>query len=58
MPNINAFEQVVHEKKIFKYLSNFPLFGPLNGPLRGQPLDFNKSPFPRDDSYRIWLKSI
>jgi len=60
MPNTNAFEQVVHEKKIFKDLSNFPLFGPLNGPLGGQPLHFNKSesPFPRDASYQIWLKSI
>jgi len=48
MPNINAFWPVVHEKKIFKDLSKFPIFCPLNGPLRGQPLDLNKSesPFP------------
>jgi len=30
MPNSNAFEVVVHEK-IFKDLSKFPLFCPLNG---------------------------
>jgi len=60
MPNTNAFEQVVHEKKIFKDLSNFPPFWPLKWPLKGQPLPFNKSesPFPRDASYLIWLKSI
>jgi len=58
MPNINAFEEVVHEKKIFKYLSKFPNFWPLKWPLGGQPLDFNKSesPFPRDASHQIWLK--
>jgi len=50
MPNTNAFEHVVHEKKIFKDLSNFPTFWPLH---------FNKSesPFPRDAFYQIWLKS-
>jgi len=54
MPNIYAFRPVVYEKKIFKDLSKFPLFCPLNGPLRGQPLDLNKSesPFPRDISYQ------
>jgi len=60
MPIINAFRPVVHEKKIFKELSKFPLFCPLNAPpLRGQHLDLNKSesPFPRDISYQIWLKS-
>jgi len=53
MPNINAFRPVVHEKKIFKDLSKFPLIFPLNGPLRGQPLELNKSesPLPRDTSY-------
>jgi len=53
MPNINAFEAVVHEKK--KDLSKFPPFWPW----RGQPLDLNKSEsqFPRDASYQIWLKS-
>jgi len=55
MPNINAFEAVVHEK----ILKDFPPFGPLNDSLRGQPLDFNKSKFlfPRDVSFQIWLKS-
>jgi len=33
MPNINAFEQVVHEKKIFKDVTFSPFFGHLNGPL-------------------------
>jgi len=49
MPNTNAFEQVVHEKKVFKDLSNFSPFWPLKW---GQPLHFNKSesPFPRDAS--------
>jgi len=32
MPNTNAFEQVVHEKKIFKDLSHFPPFWPLKWP--------------------------
>jgi len=59
MPKINAFKLVVHEKKIFKQ-SKFLLFCPLNGPLRGQSIDLNKSEeslFPRDTSYHIWLKS-
>jgi len=29
MPKINVFRLVVHEKKIFKYLSKYALFGPL-----------------------------
>jgi len=51
----NAFRPLVNGKKIFKYLSNFPLFYTL----RGQLLDLNKSeyPFPIDASYQIWLKS-
>jgi len=59
MPNFNAFEAVVHEKNIFKELSKFPPFLPLHGLLWGQPFAFNKSesPFPRDASYQIWLKS-
>jgi len=58
MPNTNAFEAVVHEKNILKICQNVPLFG-LKWFLRGQPLDLNKSesPFPRDVSYQIWLKS-
>jgi len=59
MLNINAFWPVVHKKNIFKDLSKFPIFLPLNGPLRGQSLDLNKSesPFARDTSYQVWLKS-
>jgi len=41
VPNINAFRPVVHEKKIFEYLSKFSLFCPLFGPKRGQPLYLN-----------------
>jgi len=60
MPNTNAFEHVVHEKKIFKDLSNFSTFGPLKWPPKGQAPSFYKSesPFPGDASYQIWLKSI
>jgi len=35
MPNTNAFEQVIHEKKIFKDLSNFSTFWPLKWPPKG-----------------------
>jgi len=58
MPNINAFQMVVTEKKIFEYLSKFSLFFLLLGPKRGQPLYFNisESPSPKHISYQIWLK--
>jgi len=38
----------------------FTKFYPLLGPNRCQPLDFHKleSPFPKDTSYHIWLKSV
>jgi len=54
MLNINEFEVVVHEKNIFKVLSKFPPFCPLND----QPLDLiiSESQFPRGASYQIWLK--
>jgi len=55
MPNINAFRKVVHEKKIvLRFINIFLIL-----PLLGQPLDLNKSesPFARDTSYQIWLKS-
>jgi len=54
MLNINAFRPVVHGRRFLKICSNFPPFGPLNAPLRGQPLDFNKSesPFLRDAFYQ------
>jgi len=42
MPNVNAFEAVVHEK-IFKDLLKFPPCCPLKWLPKGQPLDFNKS---------------
>jgi len=32
MPNTNAFEAVIHEKKIFKDLSKFYTFLPLKWP--------------------------
>jgi len=32
IPNINAFCQVVHEKKIFEYVSKFPYFAPYWAP--------------------------
>jgi len=51
MPKIKAFRLVVHEK-IFKDLSKFPLFNPLNDPLKG-PVPCFESPFPRDTSYQI-----
>jgi len=35
MPNINAIEQMVHEKKIFKDLSNFRTFWPFKWPPKG-----------------------
>jgi len=59
MTYINAFKPVVNEKKLFKDLSKFSLFCPLNGPLKVQTLDLNRteSPFPRDTSYQIGLKS-
>jgi len=46
----NVFEPVVHEKVIFKILSKFHLFC---------PLDLNKpeSTFSKDMSYQLWLKS-
>jgi len=45
-------------RTFLKICQNFPLFA-LNGPLRGQPLDLNESesPFPKNSSYKIWLKS-
>jgi len=55
MPDINAFQTVVDEKKFFKYLSS-PL--PLKGSQKCQALYFNKSESPShfDASYQIWLK--
>jgi len=38
IPNINTFQPVVHEKKIFEYLSKFSLFFPLLGSKRPAPL--------------------
>jgi len=35
MPNTNAFEQVVHEKKIFKDLSHVSPFWSLKRPPKG-----------------------
>jgi len=46
MLNINAFQLVVHEKKIFQDLSKFSLLCPLLGPKMGQPLYLNKSESP------------
>jgi len=46
MPDINVFWPVVHEKKIFEYLSNISLFCPLLGPKRDQILYLNKSESP------------
>jgi len=37
MLNINAYQPVVHEKKIFEDLSKFSLFCPLLGSKWGQP---------------------
>jgi len=58
MPNINAFQPVVHKKKIFEDFSKLSLFCPLLGPKRGQPLYLNKSEFtsPKHVSYQVWLK--
>jgi len=50
MLNINVFRLVVHEMKI-----KFSSFSPLNGLLKYQLLDLNKSPFPRDASYLMVL---
>jgi len=46
MSNINTFEKVVHEKKIFKDLSNFSPSCPLICSLRDQRFEINKSEFP------------
>jgi len=55
MQNINVFGPVVHEKKIFKYLSiSFHFL-----PLKGQPLYLNKSESPKsitDAFCQVWLK--
>jgi len=58
MPNIKAFQPVVHEKKMFEDLTKFSLFCPLLGPKGGQPLYLNKSEFPyaKHVSYQVWLK--
>jgi len=59
MSNINAFQLVVHEKKIFLILIKIiflilPLFGPQMGPA---PLfEQSESPFPRHHFYQVWLK--
>jgi len=37
MPNINAFQVVVYEKKTFEDLSKFSLFCPLLGPKGAKP---------------------
>jgi len=42
MPNINAFQAVVHEKRIFKDLSKIaPLFTPDMTPQGASPLNLN-----------------
>jgi len=40
--------------------NKFYPFGSLLGPNKGQPIDFRtfESPFPKDTSYQIWLKSV
>jgi len=45
-------------KTFFKGFSKILLFGPINGPYWGQPLDLNRSEFlfPRYASYKMWLK--
>jgi len=60
MLNINAFQQVVYEKKIFEVLSTFSLFYPLLGPKRGQPLYLNLSVSlsPKHVSCEVWLKLV
>jgi len=57
IPNINAFQSVIHEK-IFEDLYNFPYFFLLLGHKWGQPLYVNKSEFlfPELVSYQIWMK--
>jgi len=42
MPNTNVFKQVVHEKKIFKDLSNFPPFWLLKWPPKGPDPSFEQ----------------
>jgi len=56
---IRIFGMPVH-KNIFLNSPNFTPFCPLLGPNRCQPLDFRsfESPFPKDDSYPIWFKSV
>jgi len=56
MSNIRVFVPPVHEKKIFKIHPFYPFLHPN----RCQPLDFCKleSPFAKDASYQIWLKSV
>jgi len=41
-------------------IANFTPLCPLLGPNRGQSLNLHKieSPFPKDPSYQIWLKSM
>jgi len=53
MSNIRVFGLPVHEKKIFLKFTKFY-------PIKCQPLNFHKleSPFPKNTSYQIWLKSV
>jgi len=56
MPNINVFWPVVHEKKIFEYLSKFPYFAPYWAPKGASPLNKSESSSSKHVSCQRWLK--
>jgi len=60
MSNINGFEILVLEKKIFYRFVKMSPFLHLKCPLKVQPLDLSKSksPYSRDASYQIGMKAI